>query len=287
MNSSVSSLASLTRSIFRNGSITYYYSSIFFPSDVRSDVFILYAFVRTADDFVDSVPQQKTGFDTFCKETEAVFKGNTSIPVEDPVITAFYDMCIRRNIPYQYVDDFLKVMKQDLHKNRYKTYAQLEAYMYGSAEVVGLMMAHILHLPKESYPFAQKMGRAMQLINFIRDLREDNQMNRVYLPIDEQKAFSVDVLDDISAKNERMSNRYNMISFIHFEINRFYKLLSDAERGYDFIPLGYRIPIKTAADMYRWTAQRIETDPDRIARGSVKPSPFRVVFRLFVNYITL
>ena len=79
----------------------------------------------------------------------------------------------------QWIEAFLDAMEADLHKKTYHTIDELLAYIYGSAEVVGLMMAQIMNLPESSWEAAKAQRKAMQLINFIRDIAEDNQLGRV------------------------------------------------------------------------------------------------------------
>lgn len=259
--------------IFKKASTTYYYSSIFFPKKVRDDVFTLYAFVRTADNLVDAVPQYRKEFTQFYKQTRQLLD-TSGIPKNaqiqgldpglcrddnQPIITSFIRLAHRKHFEKKWIVSFLDAMKADLTKKSYNTYRELEQYMYGSAEVIGLMMARIMNLPDKSHPYAQAQGKAMQLINFIRDVKEDEGLGRNYL------AYSTPAR----------------------ELRRYFTIQKKAEEGYTLIPKRYLIPIKTASDMYFWTAKRIEHDPSLPQRTKVKPKPLRVFLRLVYNALTL
>lgn len=262
--------------IFKRGSTTYYYSSLFFPPDIRDDVFTLYAFVRTADDFVDEIPQQIVQFQDFKKQTRRAFKGDA---VTNPLITDFVLLSKRVGITQEMVEAFFTAMEADTKKTSYPTYKDLQQYIYGSASVIGLMMACIMKLPPESHTAAKKQGEAMQLINFIRDIKEDLDLGRVYLPKADIDKFQV---TQIPPKTEEGKRKF--IHLVRFEINRYRKIQEEAQKGYHFIPPRYRIPVMTASSLYNWTAQKIEKDPLAVFQKKIKPSKFRVIVTFLKNY---
>lgn len=258
------------KKIFQSGSRTYFYSSLFFPKEIRDDVFILYSFVRTADNFVDAIPQQKKEFYSFVDTYHNAAKGKT---VSSTIITAFVDLMNRKNFDPFWVSAFLSAMEQDMTKTTYMAISETEEYIYGSAEVIGLMMAAIMELPKESYPAAQKLGKAMQYINFIRDIQEDIDLGRTYLPFNEMKKAGLKGLRkvDIEEKPAAFS------VFINQQLDRYEQWQNEAEEGFDYIPRSYRIPIKTASDMYKYTAFEIRKNPAIIYRRKVKPSIYQII----------
>lgn len=267
----------LARSIFKSGSITYYYSSLFFPRDVRADVATLYAFVRTADDFVDAIPQQTKAFQTFRKESEAALNGT---PSSNPIISEFVRVVQKYDIQPAYISSFFDSMEADTRKSTYKTFAELEQYIYGSADVIGLMMAQIMKLPPESHKAAQLQGKAMQLINFIRDIAEDIQLNRQYIPVEDAKRFKLR-----SYPPQLPRDKEQFEALVRFEIARYREIQKEAEAGYHYLPRQYRIPVKTAADMYNWTAEIIEKDPTVVFERKVKPKPALVIFYALKNFL--
>jgi len=180
------------RRIFKQGSKTYFYSSVFFPPDVKEDVFRLYSFVRKADDYVDSVPQQKQEFYRFRELYNRAQEGEKT---GDVVIDGFSELMLKRGFDPAWVEAFLNSMEADLYISSYETIDALKVYLYGSAEAVGLMMAKIMGLNDESHIYARLLGRAMQYINFIRDIQEDLTMGRSYFPQVEYRSCGLSSLE--------------------------------------------------------------------------------------------
>jgi len=267
-------------SIFKNGSKTYFYSSIFFPKKVKEDVFVLYSFVRKADDYVDSIPQQKAEFFEFIDKYEQARNGAL---VNDVVIDSFVDLLERKNIKYEWVDAFLHSMEMDLSISTYNTIQDLKEYLYGSAEVVGLMMAKILGLPTKAYPAARYLGRAMQFINFIRDIDEDILLGRTYFPQVDLEKFNLSSLEYKYTREYPLEFK----GFIKAQIDRYITWQEKAENGFRFIPMRYLIPIKTASDMYKWTANQISEKPFIVYNKKVKPSIKKIVSQVVTNGLTI
>lgn len=264
--------------IFKRGSTTYFYSSLFFPPDVKNDVRILYAFVRTADNYVDNIPQDKKGFASFVQEYSAALKGKK---INNPVIYEYARLAQRKQFDTEWTRAFLQSMEQDLRKKVYRTLGETEAYVYGSAEVIGLMMAAILNLPEESYPAARMLGKAMQYINFIRDIQEDIELGRTYLPADELQSSGLKMLN----VQEAVKKPHQFSGFIRQQITHYENWQQQAEKGFHLIPRRYRSAIKTASDMYKYTASRIYRDPFIVFEKKVKPAKSRILLTGLKNCI--
>jgi phytoene synthase len=269
----------LQRKIFKAGSRTYFYSSLFFPRGVKEEVFTLYAFVRKADNFVDCVSQDSEGFYRFRNEYEKALLGGKKS--EDPIIGDFAELVRRKGFDPQWVEAFLHSMEMDLFKQSYRDLSELEEYIYGSAEVIGLMMAKILELDRAAYSYARFQGKAMQLINIIRDINQDLSLGRVYLPQDEIKQYGLDALDYPAVSKQGAAFE----EFIRKQLRRFADWQAEAEKGYRYLTRRYRVPVKTAADMYRWTARQIEKDPFIVYRKIVKPSCWRILSGVLLNWL--
>jgi len=264
--------------IFKQGSKTYFYSSIFFPSIIRKDVFILYAFVRKTDNFVDSIPQK---INEFYKFKELYYKRIKGEKTNDIVINTFVDLQKRKKFPQEWVDAFLDSMEKDITKKNYNTMNETIDYMYGSAEVIGLMMSKILGLDEKSFKYARYLGRSMQYINFIRDIYDDIYLGRRYLPTTELNKYGLESLEyDYVAKNEKMFK-----SFLRAQIEYYIHWLKKAEEGYKFIPKKYLIPIKTASEMYFWTALKIYKEPFLVYNKKIKPNISTIVSTIVLNLI--
>lgn len=267
--------AGLHQEIFKKGSKTYFNSSLFFPPDVRQDVFVLYGFVRTADDFVDAVPQDAAGFSAFVDRYRRAAAGEET---GDPVIDTFLELARRRDFDDAWTEAFLASMEMDLTKRTHETIDETLHYIYGSAEVIGLYMAQILDLSPESHDAAMMLGRAMQFINFIRDIDEDNGFGRTYLPISET------ALPDLTWETtSRHPEEFR--SFIRAQLERYRAWQSRAEAGFHYIPKRYLVPIKTASEMYNWTGRVIAANPFVVYRRKVKPSRPRILLEVLQNAV--
>jgi len=266
--------------IFKQGSRTYFYSSLFFPTKIRRKVFILYAFVRKADNFVDQIPQNKDGFYRFVNHFEKGWKGDST---GDIVIDSFVILAKNHDFKKSWIDAFLHSMEMDLTHKIYYTMDDTLEYIYGSAEVIGLFMAKILELSEKSYEHAIYLGRAMQYINFIRDIHEDDKLNRLYFPKDELESFGLDNLHDEYVLKHKKSYR----RFIDAQLERYCGWQEWAEIGYNFIPRRYLIPIKTASEMYKWTGRKIHQDQFIIYKLKVKPMVSQIVINTLVNIIDI
>jgi len=263
---------SVEKDIFKKGSTTYYWSSKFFPKKIRDDVFKLYSFVRVVDDYVDKPSPDTESFNYIvhrwktAKRDLAGFK-----PLDDSIAER-----VLQNIVYvvhrfrcdpAWVDAFLASMQMDVDQREYKKLDDTLEYIYGSAEVIGLFMAKILGLPEESHETAKMQGRAMQFINFIRDIDEDIGLGRRYFPAEDLKEFG---LEDLS-KAEAEKNPKAFEEFIDLQIKRYRKWQLEADKGLTFIPKRLRIAVQTAVEGYNWTAEEIIKNPMVIYEKKLKP----------------
>ncbi len=265
--------------IFRKGSTTYFFSSIFFPRVVRERVFTLYAFVRTADDFVDQIPQDKASFESFVNLTGSALRGETT---GNQIVDDFIKLSKADGFDEVWINDFLASMRADLTVDKYETFEALEKYVYGSADVIGYMMARIMRLPDESLKAAGLLGKSMQLINFIRDISEDLALNRVYMPQDELAKFGLgQKLENAKEETKKFSD------FARYQIDRYRHIVQEAEKGFLYIPKRLRTSIMTANDMYKWTADRIYEDPMIVFEKKVKPSPFFIITKYVRNCVKI
>lgn len=266
-------------SIFKGGSKTYFYSTIFFPKKVKEDVFILYSFLRKADDYVDAVPQDVEGFYSF---KERYYKAIAGTITGDIVIDSFVKLIERKKIETSWVDAFLNSMEMDITKSKYETMKDLLVYLYGSSEVVGLFMAKIMDLSEESYENARYLGRAMQYINFIRDIYEDIGLGRTYFPQNDLKSFNLESLSEEYTKKRPEEFK----GFIRRQLETYFSWQEKAEEGFSYIPFRYLIPVKTASDLYKWTGSQINKNPFVVYERKVKPSIPNILSKVVINSIT-
>ena len=164
-------------------------------------------------------------------------------------------------------------MQMDLDKKVYRTLDDTLEYVYGSAEVIGLLMAKVIGLPDESLHYARMQGRAMQFINFIRDIEEDNALGRIYFPDEDFTRFGIKSLDKSSILNKQIE----FGKFIQFQVARYSGWQDEADKGFKYIPKRSRIAIRTAVDMYNWTAHSIAEQPMLVFHGKLKPRKSRII----------
>ncbi len=164
---------------------SYYRASLFFPHDVKKDVFDLYALVRIADNIVDNNMRSKSDAEEQLNMLKSRFMqayNNADCIAEDPTISAAL-MYRRRKLPLERIHSFFDAMIQDTWCDRYQSYEKLQQYMYGSAEVIGLMLTHIIGWQKDADKYARILWEAMQYTNFLRDVCEDYvKYWRIYMP---------------------------------------------------------------------------------------------------------
>ncbi|MFG3013923.1 phytoene/squalene synthase family protein [Streptomyces cinerochromogenes] len=169
---------------------TYFLATRLLPVERRPAVHALYGFARWADDIVDSLAPG-AGADVraraLARLQEEMEQGLRRGGSAEPVVHALADTARRYAIDHAHFRDFMTAMRSDLTVTAYPTYAALSAYMHGSAAVIGLQMLPVLGTVvqrEEAEPYAAALGVAFQLSNFLRDVGEDLDRGRVYLPAD-------------------------------------------------------------------------------------------------------
>jgi phytoene synthase len=236
---------------------TYYLATLLLPSAKRPFVHALYGFARYADEIVDDLsstltPQEKA--DVLRTWSSGVLSDLSAGKSNDAVGAALVDTVSRFNIPHQHFVDFLHSMEMDLTVSNYATYEALSEYVYGSAAVIGLEMVPILGaLSDDAYESAKKLGIAFQLANFIRDVGEDLDRGRIYLPLDELAAHGVD---------EKMLYARvltpEIIQALKFQIARVRQLQAEAAPGIDLLHATSRPCIRAASELYCGIVDEVE-----------------------------
>lgn len=246
------------RTVHRRFGKSYYFATRFFPSDLRPHVHALYAFVRLPDQWVDDpIPNQSVTTENLLNEYEqALQRALCGSWVDQPVLRAFAYTAKLFEIPADYMRDFLRSMRQDLYCARYRTYLDLQNYMWGSAGVVGAMMLCLFRCHNDTLlRYATRMGEAMQMTNFLRDVGEDWQRGRVYLPEEDLEQFGVTEKD---LAEGRLSQP--IIRLLRFEIERTRALYREAEEGISLLPREYQYPVLLGSRLYACILERIESN---------------------------
>jgi len=236
---------------------TYYLATLLLPKAKRPFVHALYGFARYADEIVDdlaselSIEEKSEALSNWGNGVLADLKKGTS---EDHVGRALIDTVKRFDIPHEHFEAFLHSMTMDLTVQEYETYEDLLEYVYGSAAVIGLEMVPILGpLHNDAFEAAKKLGIAFQLANFIRDVDEDLDRGRVYLPIKELAQFGV--------TREMLEERVltpEIIEALKFQIARVRQLQAEAAPGIAMLEATSRPCIEAASTLYCGIVDEVE-----------------------------
>ena len=253
---------------------TYYLATLLLPKNKRPYVHALYGFARYADEIVDDLastlsPTEKADvLRTWSSSVLADLMAGTST---DHIGRALVDTARKFDIPHQHFVDFLHSMEMDLTVTEYQTYEELLEYVYGSAAVIGLEMVPILgYSDKRAFDAAQKLGIAFQLANFIRDVGEDLDRGRVYLPLQELAQFGVD-----RTMLERRILTPEIIEALKFQINRVRQLQREADIGIEYLDKESRPCIRAASELYCGIVDEVEAIGYDIFNRRAKTSTVR------------
>ncbi|AHG00079.1 geranylgeranyl-diphosphate geranylgeranyltransferase [Halostagnicola larsenii XH-48] len=226
---------------------TFYLATRFLPERVRHATHVLYAFFRIADEVVDDAngaPPAEQAARLESLRAQALGEQ----PPEDDVLIAFDQLRDRYDIADREIDVFIDAMKTDIETNRYERYADLEAYMRGSAASVGVMMTAIMEPdePDLARPHAVKLGEAFQMTNFLRDVREDVlERDRIYLPLESLREHGV---DQGAVENLAFSDAF--ASVMQSELKRTERLYREGVAGIRYLPKDCQLPVLLAAVLY-------------------------------------
>ncbi|MFK4865317.1 phytoene/squalene synthase family protein [Streptomyces sp. CSMPJR101] len=254
---------------------TYFLATRLLPLERRCAVHALYGFARWADDIVDDLDRDRTPAerDVLLRRLESdLAHGLRTGGGDEPVVRAVADTAARYSIDTALFADFMASMRADLTVTDYPTYADLRAYMHGSAAVIGLQMLPVLGtvVPREeAAPHAADLGVAFQLTNFLRDVGEDLDRGRVYLPADLLAAHGVDrPLLEWSRRTGRRDPRIRAAFAAAEALTR--EVYRAAEPGIAMLEPRVRPCIRTAFTLYGGILDAIaEQDHDVLHRRAV------------------
>ena len=257
---------------------TYFLATRLLPPGKRPFVHALYGFARYADEIVDDLsstltPEQKRiWLEDWSRQILDDLKAGNS---KDEIGIALIDTAERFQIPLGYFEAFLHSMAMDLTVTEYTDFEALSEYVYGSAAVIGLQMVHILGVRREedfdlALEGAKKLGIAFQLANFIRDVGEDLERGRVYLPLDELARFGID--------RERLGERVvddALVEALRFQIARVRALKAEADQTIPLLLPEAMGCIRAASELYCGIVDEVERIEYRVFTKRAKTSMAR------------
>lgn len=240
----------------------FYFAFITLPPRRRQAIYAVYSLLRRWDDIADStVPveekrraleEQREVILNLYREsvhtcTRAHVDGN-------PVLLAVGDVIRRYEIPGQYFEDVLAGIELDLYKKRYETFEELKDYCYGVASAVGLISLQIFgYRDPRARKCAIDLGIAMQLTNILRDIEEDLQRDRIYLPLEELERFNYR-----EAELRRGIVNDNFVALSRFQIARARDYFKQGQKLLEYLPLGSRHCPAVLAGIYQRILDHIE-----------------------------
>lgn len=253
---------------------TYYLATLLLPPGKRPFVHALYGFARYADEIVDdlastlTIQEKESALRSWSEQLlEDLERGKSS----DHIGAALVDTVTRFDIPLDHFRAFLHSMAMDISVSRYESYPDLMEYVYGSAAVIGLEMVPILGaLSHDAYPAAEKLGIAFQLANFIRDVNEDLDRGRIYLPLDELRSFNV---SEEMLHSRRLTPEIR--EALRFNIDRVRKLQREANPGIALLAPESRACIEAASELYCGIVDEVEKIDYQIFDKRAKTSTYR------------
>jgi len=252
------------RKISRDHAKTFYLASMFLPKKQQNPIFAIYALLRTVDDVVDMAEDKlKAGLitsDEISKMLEgwksrlkACYAGKHD---NDPIMMAWQDTLKSYTIPIDLPLDLMDGVAMDIEFKPFETFDELYVYCYKVAAVVGLMTSEIFrYRDKQALQHAIELGIAMQLTNILRDIGEDVDRGRIYLPLEDLRRFNY-------SKEEFMQKRINdnFINLMKFQIERARGYYRSSEKGIPMLEKQARFAVCISSVNYGNILSAIESN---------------------------
>jgi phytoene synthase len=184
-----------SRNIARTRARNFYYSFLLLSREQRDAMCAIYAFMRYCDDISEGEGASREAIDHWRRDLDLAFKSQYG---ENLLWPAFHDTVERYHIPHEYFYEMIAGVSSDLEPKQIQTFEELYRYCYQVASVVGLTIIHIFGFEsgfesKDALALAEKCGIAFQLTNILRDVREDRQNGRIYIPLEDIRKFGADL----------------------------------------------------------------------------------------------
>ncbi|HNX20791.1 MAG TPA: phytoene/squalene synthase family protein [Bacteroidales bacterium] len=259
--------SNISKIVTKRYSTSFYWASQFFSKEIQKGIFNIYGFVRFVDEIVDSFHDfdKEKLLDSFEKEyRDALFSGMSL----NPIIYSYIHTCKQYHIEEAYTEAFLQSMRFDLTKSEYSNAEEINQYIYGSAEVIGLMCLKIFCNGNQKYfdslkPQALKLGAAFQKVNFLRDIKNDTlSLNRTYFP--------EMVIDSFNEKSKEL---------IITDIENDFRI---AKKGICLLPRSSRLAVLIAYLYYKELLHKLKkSSADKILSTRIRVPNFHKLFLIF------
>jgi len=265
--------------VARTRAKNFYYSFVLLSKQQRKAMCAIYAFMRYCDDLSDEPGATRVAIDQWRAELEDALQGRFS---DHPLWPGFHHTVRRFGIPHDYFRQMIDGVTSDLEPRRLETFDELYQYCYHVASVVGLTIIHIFGFDTRSaLPLAEKCGIAFQLTNILRDIREDAEKGRIYIPAEDLRRFGV-TEDDLRAglRDEKF------LRMMRFEAARARQYYTESSPLLDLIHPRSRSSLQALISIYSRLLERIEGTNYDVFTRRVRLSALektRIVVRAFVG----
>jgi len=265
--------------VARTRAKNFYYSFVLLSRQQRKAMCAIYAFMRYCDDLSDEPGATRVAIDQWRAELEDALQGRFS---DHPLWPGFHHTVRRFGIPHDYFRQMIDGVTSDLEPRRLETFDELYQYCYHVASVVGLTIIHIFGFDTRSaLPLAEKCGIAFQLTNILRDIREDAEKGRIYIPAEDLRRFGV-TEDDLRAglRDEKF------LRMMRFEAARARQYYTESSPLLDLIHPRSKSSLQALISIYSRLLERIEGTNYDVFTRRVRLSALektRIVVRAFVG----
>lgn len=252
------------RAITRHHAKTFYMATRFLPNHKQRGIFAIYSLCRYIDDLVDEAEdlvEKKKLTERGIKRKLAIWKQKLRDTYEgrshdSTILIAFSDVLRRYHIPIEMPFELMEGVTMDLFKNRYETFEELYDYSFKVASIVGLMTSQVFgYETREALSYAVDLGIAMQLTNILRDVGEDLNRDRIYLPKEDLNRFNVTEQDLF---NHSLND--NIIELLAFQIERTRRYYERSDKGIALLSTDSRLPVHLARQNYSRILDKIEAN---------------------------
>lgn len=242
----------------------FYYAFLTLPKEARQSICALYSYARRLDDIADDeapTDDKKNKLDIIRKQFQMSMENE---PVS-LVFSALKNTIYRYDIPIHLLDDLWRGVTQDLTVTRYETFDDLKKYCYLVASAVGLASLRIFgYTDSRAEEAAFKMGIAMQLTNILRDISEDGERGRIYLPQEDLRRFSVEEKELLSGDASQ-----DVIRLISFQIDRAESYYNEATKLFSYLPRRSRPCPVIMLGVYHRILREIKNNVDVCISGRI------------------
>jgi 15-cis-phytoene synthase len=271
-----------TERVIRQHSKTFFFATALLPAHERSGIRALYAFCRASDDLADCETTRPEDFENWLTEVNRTASEQTN-----PLLVAWAHIREQYGVDRKYERELLDGIRMDLQFRQYPTWEDLEKYCYRVASTVGLLSMPIIGLAsgvsfEQAAVPAIKLGIALQLTNILRDVGEDLQRGRIYLPVEDLARFGLEPRD---IQNQVYDDRF--VRLMQFEIRRARALYNEALPGISLLSVKARPAVGAAALLYRRILDEIEAIDYRVFHQRAYTSTLRKFSMLPEIYFTV